>query len=256
MKTELAQFDALKSELTTLVSPTLTIAVTDNLSSAKAIDAGKQVKALQKRIETKRKELVQPLNDRVKEINEYAKTIMTPLEQAEAHIKRQLSAYEIEQEKIRWENLRRAEEERRRVETELRAKHDAEQAAIIDEAEVADLFGAGSDEPSVDERAAEVERRQEQERARLAQEAKAREYEIKQANGVKNARKVWKCEAVDLSIVPKEFLIVQLNTAAVLAAARGGATSIPGVRLWQDTQIALGANTYVPALAAGSREAP
>jgi len=251
MTTEIALFDELKSELAELVAPTLGIKVTDALTGSSAIDAAKQVKALQKRIEDKRKALVGPLNDRVREINDYAKTIVAPLTEAEQHLKRELVAFETEQEKIRQAELRKAEEERKRREAELLAQQEEERrqlAAIqAEESEITDMFGDDPEAPTVDP--VKLEQKQQEERAKLAQEAKVAEYDIKQSRGVKNARKIWKCEAVDLSLVPKEFLIIELNQAAVLAAARVGVTTIPGVRLWQETSIAIGANTYVPSLA-------
>ena len=247
MSTEIQQFEELRSELTQLVAPTLAIKVTNAGSSSSAIEAAKQVKALQKRIEAKRKDIVGPLNDRVKLINDYAKSIMAPLEQAESHLKKELVSFEMEQEKIRLEVLRKAEEERKRVEEELRAKHDAEQAALIDEAQVSDLFGADESQPSVDARALDLEIAQQEEIARANMAARQREYDAKSI-GIKNARKIWRCEAVDISQVPKEFLVIELNSAAVLAAARAGVTTIPGVRIWQETTVAIGANTYMPAM--------
>lgn len=250
-ETAIVEFNELQNELAGLVAPTLEIKVTSAASSAAAIDAAKQVKALQGRIEKQRKELVGPLNDRVKAINEYAKTIVAPLNNAEMHLKRELANYEMEQERIRQAKLREAEEERKRKEAELAEKQakEREQLAAIqaEEAVVVDMFGDDPAEPAVD-RAAALEERQAQEQAKLVQEAKAQEYDVKRAHGISGAKKVWKCEALDLSLVPKEYLIITLNEKAVLAMARAGVTKIPGVRLWQDTQIAISANTRAPAL--------
>jgi hypothetical protein len=220
--------------------------VTDFSSGDLAIEAAKAVKSLQKRVEAKRRELVAPLNDRVKEINDYAKEIALPLEKAETYLKQELAAFEIEQAKIRLAAREKAEKERREREAELLAKQEAERAALEEaiayDSEVAELFGTEPDATPVDQKAKDLEQKQLEERARAAQAAKDREYEIKQ-QGIKNARKTWKCEVVDISLVPKEFLIVTLNQSAVLAAARGGMTNIPGVKLWQETSVAIGANT-------------
>jgi len=255
MKAGIVEFNELQNELAVLVAPTLEVKVTDAVSSARAIDAAKQVKSLQKRIEDQRKALVGPLNDRVKSINDYAKTIVNPLNNAETHLKRELANYEMEQEKIRQEKLRAADAERKRQEEELAEKQrkEREQLAVVqaEEATAAAMFGEDPTEPVID-RTTALEERQAIEQAKLTQEAKANEYDIKRENGISGARKTWKCEAIDLNAVPREFLKIELNTQAVLAAARGGVTSIPGVRLWQETTVAIGRNTYVPALA-GSR---
>lgn len=266
MSQDLTPFDKLKADITLFVAPTLKIQVSDFKTSQGAIDAGKQVKEYISHVEGKRKEMVGPLNDQVKLINGYAKSIQEPLLHAEAHIKTQLQRFAIEQEKVQQEEIRkaeearreaekRAEEERQRIAEELAAKRQAELEALQADDQVASLFGCESDEP-LEDRSAEIE--QEAERARLEAEArfereklvrdaefKEQTWDINQAR-IKNTKKAWKCEAVDLSLVPKEFLIIQLNSQAVLAAARGGVKEIPGVRIWQETQIALGSKTYVP----------
>lgn len=248
MKIELTQFNELKSELDTLVKPTLSIKVTDFPSSASAIEAAKSVKALQKRIEAKRKELVGPLNDQVKRINDFVKDIMAPLDTAESHLKRQLTDFEVEQEKLRDAERKAAEAERVKREAALAARQEEERAAMAEKlaetSEVEDLFGADEGVPDAAMEAAALEARQAEERARIAQQAKDREYDIK-SRGVANTRKIWKCDVEDLDLVPKEFLIVTLNQAAVIAAARAGVTKIPGVKIWQETSIAIGANTSV-----------
>lgn len=248
MKTELAQFIELKAELDTLVAPTLTIEVRDFETSASAIEAAKAVKALKKRVEDKRVELVKPLNDQVKKVNEYAKEIALPLDRAETHLKGQLTAFEIKQEAIRRAEYEKAEKERREREAALAKKQEEGRLALeeaeVDEAEVADVFGADDAGPSAAEKAAELERKHSEERALIAQQAKDREYDIK-SRGVANARKTWQCEVEDIALVPKEFLIVTLNEKAVLAAARAGVAKIAGVRLWQEVSIAIGANTSV-----------
>lgn len=246
--TELTQFNELKTELDTLVKPTLSMTVTSFETSATAIEAAKNVKALQKRIEAKRKDLVGPLNDQVKRINEYAKDISAPLDNAETHLKRQLTAFELEQEKIRRAEYEKAETERKAREAELFKKQEAEREAlaaqVAETAEAVDVFGADESTPSPAAVVADLEARHAEEQARVTLQAKEREYDIK-SRGVANARKTWKCEVENVDLVPKEFLIVTLNSAAVLAAARAGVTKIVGVRLWQETSIAIGANTSV-----------
>lgn len=261
MKQEITQFDELKAEITYFVAPTLTIAVTDFSSSQTAIEAAKQVKDYQKRIELKRKELTGPLNDQVKRINSVASEISFPLEKSEQHLKSQINAFATKQEEIRQKELRRVEQERRETEARLaKERHEAEmtlkakQIADEDRANsIAAVFGVDENAPSEESihkieqeaLAAELELKR-----RIAEQAHQQKlYDADRANQIRNTRKTWKCEAIDLNKVPREFLKVELNTAAVLAAARGGVTEIPGVRLWQDIQVALGANTRVDKLA-------
>lgn len=226
------EFDALTADIAALIEPTNLIKVTDFNSCAYAIEAGKSVKGFLKKIEDKRKELVGPLNDQVKEINAYAKQISHPIETAESHIKSEVIAFENEQRKIRDELHRKMLAEQ--IEKELAIKKEQEKVAIEVHTEN-DIFGIAD---------AQIEQLQIDRRV-LDMETKAKEYDINQM-GVKNARKIWKCELIDIKLVPDEFKIVTLNEKAVLAVARAGQTEIPGVRVFQETTIAFGDNTYVP----------
>lgn len=278
MSKELEKFDQLRADITLFVAPVLRVAVSDFKTSDEAIEAGKAIKKYSSELERKRKELVGPLNEQVKMINAYAKSIEQPLIEAEQHLKAQLSAFAAEQEKVRQAKLReaeearreaerKAEEERKRLEDELEAKRQAELDALEHDQEcqqrAAALFGGEApaadleaEAAKVDERIererAEVEARAERERIGRIAEQKQAEYDANQYQ-IKNARKTWKCELEDISQVPKEFLIVTLNEQAVLAAARAG-VKIPGVRTWQEIGVAFGQNTRVSRAALASED--
>lgn len=249
----LSTFDALKAEAAQLAAPAMDIAVKDFATSQAAIDAGMQVKMLSKKIEERRKAVVEPFNKMVKQINEYAKDLSRPLVEAEAYIKAQLAAFDREQEKIREAARIEAEKERQKKEAEVRAKQEAERMALAKkleaEHEAANLFGAEPDAKEKQEaEIAALEQKATIELAGLKTEAWEKERAIADM-GIKNARKTWKCELVDINLVPKEFLTITLNEKAVLAMARNGVTTIPGVELFQTVSIALGQHTYVPAAA-------
>lgn len=250
MTQELAQFDGLKGELTEFVSPTLSLQVTNFNSCQVAIDYLKQVKNFIDRVEAKRTEMVSPLNQRVKAVNEYAREITEPLKEARQYLDRQVLAFREAQEKINQLKLREEEERRRKEALELAAKQEADREALQSELSLEDraaaLFGADSETEVVQEsKVNALDELHAEEAAILTSHQRAREWDIRQQT-VKNTRKQWKCEALDLSKVPRQYLVITLNTAAVIAAARGGITEIPGVRLWQDLTLAVGANTYVP----------
>lgn len=225
---DLLKFNELKAEITALVAPTKQLLVKDFQTCSNAVEAGKSVKDLIKKVEAARKDLVGPLNDEVKEINAYAKQISEPLLASEEHLKHQIVTFEIEQQKIRQAELKRLEEERIKKLAEIEAQ-------AQEQNEVSSLFG--SEPTSIEEiaQAITVAEAQHQEAA----------WDIAN-NRVKNTRKTWKCEVLDISKVPKEFLIVTLNEAAVLASARAGVKEISGVKMWQETGIAFGSKTYVP----------
>lgn len=225
---DIKPFYGLKSEVTALVAPTKSIKVSDLKTCQDAVGAGLQVRDLIKKIEKTRKDLVGPLNDRVKEVNSYARDISEPLLASENYLKQEIVAFEVKQAEIRNAEIRRLEEERQAKLAELEKETEVDQ-------EVANLFGTE----------APAQEKVEQAQAIIEAEHREASWDINNAR-VKNTRKTWKCEATDLSKVPKEFLIVTLNEAAVLAAARAGVTEIAGVRIWQETGIAFGSKTYVP----------
>jgi hypothetical protein len=268
MSKELSVFDSLRAQIVLHVAPVAQMMVTDVASGQQAIAAVKAVKEYIDQLDEKRTGLVKPLNDQVKRINAYAKDIEGPLLAAERHIKAQLVAFEEGQERIRQAERRKeeerlreiqraADEERNRINAEIAAKHRAEQEALSAQVDAEDPFGAEDDDTAAVDRkvleqlqaieAAEVVAKLDREAAVRASEAKARQYDI-DAGRLKNTKKAWKAEAIDLALVPRQYLIITLNTDACLAAARGGITDIPGVKLWQETQVSIGATTSLKAL--------
>lgn len=226
-KNDLVQFNDLQASITQAIEPMSFIRVTDYASCAEAVEAGKQITFYQKAVEQKRKDLVGPLNEEVKRINAYAKEIESPILNIQTHLKKQIVSFEMEQEKKRQAELAQAE----KIRLENLAKLES---SVDEEMEVARLFGTEAPtEHKVDEQIAIIEANH-----------KEAAYDIENAR-TKNMRKTWKCEVLDISQVPKEFLIITLNEKMVIAAARGGTTNIPGVRLWQESSIAFGASTYV-----------
>lgn len=265
MKSDLKQFDELKASVAILVSPTMTMTVTSLETSQRAVDACKQVKAYIKEIETKRKELTDPLLAEQRRIKAYADDLAGPLERAEDYLKNQIAAYHDQQEVIRAAERKKAEEMRLAEEAKAQAEAEALAQELMAkqakdrarEEKAAAMFGGdveGDDAEnaapeSIDERQAkeyeELQMRLDQEAASRAAAAKQREWDIRQ-QGVKGIKKPWNCDLLDINLVPDAYVIKTLNKAMVLAAARGGTTSIPGVRLFQETSVSIGAKTYVP----------
>jgi hypothetical protein len=243
MSQDIQKFNELMAAVATFVAPTQSIQVTDFQSAQSAMDTVKTVKYYANEIERLRKSLVEPLNARVKVINSYAREVAAPLEEAETHIKRELARFETEQERIRVETIRRAEADRKRQAEELARKQEEERAQAA--AELAAQPEIEQENPFGTVSVADVEEKQAQEQQALETEHQKTVWDIEQ-NRVKGAKKIWKCEAVDLAKVPREYLVITLNEKAVLAMARAGVTEIPGVRLWQETSISVGANSYIP----------
>lgn len=229
MSLDLEKFDKLNAELKIFVSPVFDLKVTDDETGRLALDAGSQIKGFQKRVEQLRKDLVGPLNDRVKEINAHAKRVMAPLEQAEAHIKKELMARERELARIREDEFQKAEAERKRKEAE--AAELAKQKAH--EAEAMAMFGAGEEAEIV-----KVEAEVAQERG-LEEAAKDHKATVRSIDSMKisGARKTWTFKFVDATQLPREYLVP--DPTLIRAAIRNGVRAIPGLEIFEETSIAL-----------------
>lgn len=145
---------------------------------------------------------MKPLNDQVKAINDRFKTSLRPLEETEAKVKRLISNYTLEQDRLR-----------REKERELQEAHAKEMAKQEKAAEKSGEDFIPSVAPSI------------------AQAAPT----IKTESGKTTTVKVWKFEIVDAAQVPREYL--EVNESLIRKAVQAGAREIPGVRIYQDVQV-------------------
>lgn len=204
----------LRTEVQQFVHHTIVINTAEQFT-----DAGeklKRVKSALKQIEDKRTEYTAPLNKTVKAINEDAKAASAPWLAAESGIKRAMIEYQNEQDRIRQEEQRKADEaarkERERIEAQ--AKRAAE-AGKTDKAE------------ALEERAATVV-------------APVIQREAPKVAGI-NMRDVWKFEITDPNAVPREYLVIDESKIRKVVGALKADANIPGVRVYSEKQMAAGA---------------
>jgi hypothetical protein len=232
---ELAHFDSLKADLTIFVGPIKGLTVSDASSNQVATETLSKIKNFQKLIEGKRTDLVKPLNDQVKLVNEYAKEITAPLIEAEGHVKRQMSLFAAAEYERRMAEKRKLDEDRRKADEEARKKAEAERKAIQEkadeEARAMAMFGAKADPLAAEKEAAELQ-------AKLDREQKEREKSHRdqvcglEASRPKNTRTEWRFEIEDPSQVPRDFMAV--DETAIRRAIVAGARTIPGVRIFSE----------------------
>lgn len=260
---DLKQFDQLAADITLFVAPTMEIQVVDPGTAHAAIEVTKDVASYLKRVDAKRKELVGPLNDQVKAINEYCKQITAPLTDADAHLRGQLTDFARKQEVIRLSEQERLRLEQEEIERQARAEREREADAlrIRQEAEAEERAAAahkyGVDDGDIDkfndELAAKQEREWAEQKAEQDRLAAVRAGQMQRqrqdANDVqmKGVRKTRKVRIADLSKVPQAFLIITLNDKMALAAEKGGQV-IPGLEFYDDMSVAIGATTRMPRL--------
>lgn len=215
----------------------------------------KQVKAAQKRLEDLRTAITGPLNAAIKAANNLFRAPAERLVSAETTIKRELIRYQDEQEAIRREEQRKADEAARREREKAeaaaraaRAKAEAEAAELRARAEAEAAAGRASEAAKLAARAEQkVERADEKANALEVQAATTVapviQREAPKVTGV-SVREVWKFEVTDPSKINPAFLMPdEKKIGAQVRAMRGDAAALigPGVRVWVEKQLAAGA---------------
>lgn len=211
----------------------------------------KTIKASLAQIEASRTRITVPLNKSLDEVNAQAKSAKAPFLADEQVIKSAMVAYSDEQDRLREEEQRRRNEaaakEQRRLQAiadEARRKADEEAAARRRAADQAAAAGRAAEAERlraqavrVEERAADkaetFETRASQVVAPVAQQAAPK------VGGI-SVPKVWIFEITDAALVPREYLVVDEKKIRGVVQALKGATSIPGVRVFEQKRIAAG----------------
>lgn len=212
----------------------------------------RQVKAAQKRLEETRTSLTGPINAALRRLNDFFRAPADRLVNAERLIKRGMVAFDEEQDRIRREKQRQADEEarqaRERAEREAaaaREKAEREARELRERADKEAEAGRLAEAAKLAQRAESKIERAEVKAETLQQAAAATVAPIVQAEAPRvrgvATREVWKCAVEDASKIPREYLVVDEVKLRKVVAALKGDTRIPGVRVWAEKQIAAGA---------------
>ncbi len=212
----------------------------------------KAVKGMLAKIEEARTRITKPLNASLKEVNNQAKEQSQPLLDLELEIKRSIGAYTTEQERLRREEQRRADEiarkERERLAADARAAEIAARAKAEEQrkaAEAAAAAGRAAEAAKLAARAAATEAKAEARVTAIEAQAAAVVAPVIQRAPPKVAgivtREVWKFEVTDPKLVPREYCSVDESKIRGVVQSLKGDASIPGVRIYSDKQIASGA---------------
>lgn len=172
-----------------------------------------RIKGVRKLIEDTRKRMTRPLDEAKQAIMDFFRGPAARLDDAEDKAKRAMLDYDREQQRIADEQRRQAEEQARRDREfqQQRAARLAEQ-------------GRREEAQQANEQAALVQ-------APVVQAA------TPQVSGIA-MREVWRFEVTDPALLPREFLIVDERKLRAHVELHKGATSIPGVRVFSEKQIA------------------
>lgn len=209
----------------------------------------KRIKSKANDLEARRLAMTRPLDEAKSRIMEFFKAPKQYLADAEAAIKRAISAYDAEQRRLQQEAERAAAEaarkERERMEAEAaKAEQAAREKREREEAKARELEAKG--------RAAEAEAKrkaaEEAEAARLREAEATRaaaasmptapvvHFEQPKVAGV-SSRQVWKFEIVDAEQLPRKYTIPDEKAIGAVVRALGDKADIPGVRVYAETVI-------------------
>lgn len=174
-----------------------------------------RVKGVLKRLTDQRMLFTRPLDASKKAIMDFFRGPEEKLARAENCIKRAMAGYQQEQERLRIEDQRRADEAARKERERLEAQAARAQAS-----------GKTEKAEALQQRAATVV-------------APVVSREAPKISGVKT-REVWRFEVVDAGEVPRQFLSVDEQKIRRVVGALKGDCKIHGVRIWSEKAIAAG----------------
>lgn len=189
------------------------LTITDAATYEGATEDLKAIKAKYREIEAERKALKQPIDEAARRVQSFFKPPLDFLTKAEGVIKRKLSDYSREQQRIQQEAQRKADEAARKERERLAARaRKAEESGKAEKAE------------------------------QLAQQAEtvtapvvARE--TPKVQGV-STRKVWKFRIKDRAKVPEQYKTIDERKIGGVVRSLGGDADIPGVEVYEEDVIA------------------
>ena len=204
--------------------------VVDNKNNyGMAGDLLKAIKNRRKETEQHRKELVAPLNDRVKAINGSIKPLTDGLDRLISLLSNKMKSF-IEIEARREREL--AEIEQKRLIKEARKQ--AEQVAALFEDEI--IFGDVETATEMAERRDEIISNIENRIEKDVEKAGKIDLKVKSFNSTTSVRKSWKFDITDTAQIPREYLVPDLQK--IREAVKNGERYIAGVNIFEDISIA------------------
>ncbi len=222
-------FGEVQKNIANQVANILAVKIETQEDFKKLEEMAKDAKKFEKQVEERRKEIVAPHNDYVKRVKAFTDAVISPIEGAIAHSKREFLAWNKKLEQQRIEAQRKLDEERRRKEEEARDKLEKEK----EEAEMASAFMPENEQAAI---AVSHQVQEQVLEKQIALESKAEQKAINQMK-VKGVRKVWKFEVQVPTEVPREYLMV--NEVMIRSAVSNGIREIPGVRIYEDEVMAI-----------------
>lgn len=173
----------------------------------------RRIKAAQKRLDEVRKGITRPIDAAKKAILDLFREPETRLAAAESGVKRAMLGFQAEQDRLRQAEQRKAEEAARKERERLEAQAaKAVAAGKLEKAEALEVRAATVSAPVIHREAPKV--------AGLS------------------TREVWRYEITDAALIPREYLVPDTVKIGKVVQALRGDTTIPGVRVYAERQMA------------------
>lgn len=187
---------------------------------------------LERSIEAERQDMVKPINESKDKVQAFFKRHSEPVQQALAILKRKYADYQAVQKRIADEEQRlanvAAEAERRRLHAEAEAENERLAALLESDAsndEIAEASATTS---------AKVEELQMQAAMVVAPVVSAMPAKV---SGI-SSRENWKYEVTDLSLIPREYLMIDDKKISGVVKAMKAETKILGIRPYAEAILA------------------
>ncbi len=207
------EMEKFKANALTVIEAVKKIVIKDQDNYEHQVTGLRDIKTQWSEIEGKRKELVKPLQEGVKKLNEFFNTPLTNLKRAESLIKTALVKYKDEQ-----------DEKRRKEEKEAQAKAEKQKEKLEKKAERQEANGQ-------EEKAEET--RFEAQSVPLPIVAP----KVEKVKGV-SFKEIWKYTIEDEKKIPRQYLLIDHKTLGSLARSAKGKVKVPGVKFYSEKSVA------------------
>jgi hypothetical protein len=250
--------EVIRAEVAPVVQQAQSMVVSNPTQYQGAADFLKAVKGAQKRVVDHFAGMKEAAHKAWKAVTTQEADTLKPLAEAEATLKRNMLAYQTEQEAIRQAEQRRlqaaadeaARKEREKAEAAARLQREKEQAALREAEEARKRAQAASNEAERARAAAEAEKALAA-ASRAAAAAQMREdtaaavvapvvmvaSSTPEVKG-QSVRKTWKARVVNAAAVPREWMVVNQQALDAFAKSTKGAVPVAGVQMYEETTLA------------------
>jgi len=189
--------------------------ITTNIEYAKSGEYLKSIKQTTDELDTLRKSMTKPLDDSKKKIMDFFRKPLDILAQAESTLKRAMLSFQQEQDRIR-----------REQEAKLQAEAEKKRQEALRKAEEARAQGKDTKAEKYEEKANGIV-------------APVLASTVEKVSGIAT-KTIWKHRIIDISQVPREYLIINDKMVGDVARATKGSLKVAGIEFYSEEVISAG----------------